>query len=790
MTQGFKVVGSRQPLVDSWQKVAGSAIYGDDVRFPNTLICRLLRSTLPHARILRVDTSRALAMEGVHGVITGADGAAKFGVLPISQDEEAVASDKVRFVGDIVAAIAADDEQTAKAACAAIEVVYERLPTYFDPVKGLDPVEHPIHAWTPDHSNTQKRVDQHFGDVDAAIAGAKVAPHGKFDFIGVGHAFTEPHSVTAVPEADGRMSLYTPTQVPHYVHRALAKVLDMPMHRIRVFRTAVGGGFGGKSDPFPHEMAACLLARKVKRPVRLTFDREEIFLTNRGRHPGTVEVQIPFDENGKIQGMDIKAMIDGGAFSSFGVVTTYYNGVLSQGPYRVPNFRYAGRRVYTNKAPCGAMRGHGAVNCRYAIENVFDMAAEQLGLDPIQMRLDNVLEAYTKTINEFRITSNGIRECLERVRDESGWREKKGNLPFGKGIGVAAGFYISGSVLPIHKSRTPQSTVHLKIDVDGGITAHSMGAEIGQGSDTVIAIAIAEVLGVPMDFIRVKSEDTDTAPLDLGAYSSRGCFMIGNAAREAALVIKAKLSRAAERITAHPADSFDFEDTILTSSEDDSVKVSYFDALTEALADNGALIAKGWYQSARMGGTFKGAGAGLAPAYSFNACVAEVDVDIETGLVKCTTMTLAHDCGRAINRLAVEGQIEGCMHMGLGQALMEEMRYHDGRITNPNLLDYKILGPFETPEMRVIVVESEDKEGPFGAKEAGEGPLIPVLPALGNALYNAVGYRSYDLPVRPEKVFRHLQSLKKDAAKNGGDWQKKTWEMPTNENGNGQENGR
>lgn len=771
MSETFKVVGTRVPLVDAWKKVAGSAVYGDDLRLPGTLRCRLLRSTLAHARIVRIDASRALALPGVRGVVTGADGAAKFGVLPISQDEEAVASDKVRYVGDIVAAVAADDEATAAAACDLIEVVYEKLPEHFDARRGMQKVEEPVHDWTVDGTNIQKRVEQHFGDVPAAVAAAAVAPKGTFRFMGVGHVFTEPHAVTAVPEPDGRISLYSPTQVPHYVHKALAKVLAMPMHRIRVFRTAVGGGFGGKSDPFPHEMAVCLLARKVGKPVRLTFDREEVYLTNRGRHPGEITTQIAFDRTGRILGYDIDALIDGGAFASFGVVTTYYNGVLSQGPYRVPNFRYAGRRVYTNKAPCGAMRGHGAVNCRYSVESVIDMAAEQLRIDPIELRLLNALPPYTKTVNEFRITSNGIVECLTRARDASGWPTKKGRLPFGRGIGVGCGFYISGSALPIHKSRTPQSTVHLKIDVDGGITAHSMGAEIGQGSDTVIAIAVAEILGVPIDFVRVRSEDTDTAPVDLGAYSSRGCFMIGNAAREAALVMREKLARAAERMTGRPADSFVFADAALTSSADPSVRVSYFEALTEALADNGALIASGWYQTPRMGGSFKGAGAGLAPAYSMSAFVAEVDVDLETGLVRCTKVTAAHDCGRALNRLSVEGQIEGCVHMGLGQVLGEEMRYDRGRIQNPSLLDYKIVGVHEMPDVEVVVVESGDREGPFGGKEAGEGPLLPILPAVGNAVYDAIGYRAHSLPIRPEQVFEHLRKLKQSP----GGWTK-TWE--------------
>ncbi|MCG3133059.1 MAG: 4-hydroxybenzoyl-CoA reductase subunit alpha [Planctomycetes bacterium] len=767
----FKVVGSRQPLVDSWKKVTGAAVYGDDVRFPNMLACRVLRSTLPHAKIVRIDTSRAAAMPGVRGIVTGADAKARFGVLPISQDEEALCIEKVRYVGDIVAAVAADDEAAAAAAAAAIEVVYERLPEYTDMKKSAERVAAPIHEWTSDGSNVQKRVDQHFGDVPGALASAAVAPKATFRFMGVGHQFTEPHAVVGVPEPDGRISLYTPTQVPHYVHKALAKVLEMPMHRIRVFRTAVGGGFGGKSDPFPHEMAVCLLARKVGRPVKLVFDREEVFLTNRGRHPGEISAQIGFDAHGKILAYDLDAWIDGGAYASFGVVTTYYNGTLSQGPYRIPNFRYSGRRVYTNKAPCGAMRGHGAVNCRYAVESVIDMACEELKIDPIELRLLNALPAHTKTLNGYRITSNGIVECLTRARDESGWAAKKGKLPFGKGIGVGCGFFISGSALPIHKSRTPQSTVHLKIDVDGGITAHSMGAEIGQGSDTVIAIAVAEILGVPMDFIRVRSEDSDTAPLDLGAYSSRGCFMIGNAAREAAIVVREKLARAAERVTGHPAGDFEFADARVTARSDRKVSLSYFEALTEALADHGAIAASGWYQAPRMGSDYKGAGAGLAPAYSMSAFVAEVDVDLETGIVRCTGVWAAHDCGRAINRLSVEGQIEGCVHMGLGQVLGEEMRYSGGRVSNPSFLDYKILGPKEMPDVRVLVVESNDKEGPFGAKESGEGPLLPILPAVGNALYNAIGMRATSLPVTPDQVFAHLSKLRKSGA-----GFRKTWE--------------
>ena len=359
------------------------------------------------------------------------------------------------------------------------------------------------------------------------------------------HSFTEPIVAIGHYDREGRLHMYSATQVPHYLHRSLSEVLDLPMNRIRVIRPNVGGGFGGKSDPFPHEMICALLSRKCRRPVRITFDREEVFISHHGRHPSEIDVAVGHERRRELSGLEIDALIDGGAYGSFGVVTSYYNGVLAQGPYRIPNFKYRGRRVYTNKPMSGAMRGHGAVNTRYAFEVLFDECARKVGRDPLQLRIDNALPPYTTTINEFRITSNGVVECLEKVRDASGWNDKWGKLPFGHGVGVACSFYISGSALPIHRTRTPQSTVHIKVDMDGGVTVHSMAAEIGQGSDTVLAQCVAEVLGLDLSWIRVKTEDTDLAPVDLGAYSSRMTFMVGNAAIKAAEQVRDQLLRAA-----------------------------------------------------------------------------------------------------------------------------------------------------------------------------------------------------------------------------------------------------
>ncbi len=433
----------------------------------------------------------------------------------------------------------------------------------------------------------------------------------------------------------------------------------------------------------------------------------------------------------------------------------------------MPNFRYHGRRVYTNKPPCGAMRGHGAVNTRFAYEVMIDEAAHELGVDPAEFRIRNALPPNTKTINEFRITTSGIRECVERAVEASGWKDKKGRLPFGEGIGIAGGFYISGSALPIHWDQIPQSTVHLKVDLDGGVTIHSLAAEIGQGSDTMLAQIVAEVLGIPMRMCRVRTQDTDTAPIDLGSYSSRVTFMAGNAARKAAEELRRLLIRAAADLTGYPEEVFVLRDEEVVNVTREDIRVPYLEAVRRAMKDRGALQTSGCYQSPPMGGKFKGAAAGLSPTYSFQAFVVQLRVDLETGRVRVDDVWAAHDCGKALNPIAVEGQIEGSVHMGLGQVLSEEFRFLGGSVRNPSLLDYRTLSATETPRIHPILVETNDPEGPFGAKECGEGPLLPVLPAVANAIYDAIGVRFYELPITADRVWRALQRQKRRAPKHG-----------------------
>jgi len=753
-------IGKPMPYLDARQKVTGQAKYSGDMHFSNMLHVAFLRSPLAHARIKAIDTAKAAALPGVAAVAIGTDLPQPFGILPISQDETAMAVEKVRFVGEIVAAVAAESLQVARQAVRLIEVAYEPLRAFLAPEDSLQPCaeDERIHAHGKNGTNIHKIAELRFNDPRKALERSEVVRTAEFKFSGVTHAFTEPHATVAVWNPDDTLTVISATQVPHYLHRTLASVLGLPMHKIQVKKPALGGGFGGKSDPFPHELITAYLAMKTRRPVKCQFSREEVFLTNHGRHPTQMRLSLGCDRRGKITALDADIVIDGGAYASFGVVTTYYNGVLLQGPYRIDRFGFVTRRVYTNKPQCGAMRGHGAVNPRYAFEIVLDMLAEAVNMDPCDLRLQNFLPAHTLTVGQLRITSNGVADCLKAVRQKSGWDERHGKLPFGRGLGVACGFYISGSALPIIWNRNPQTVVHAKLDFDGRVVMLSGASDIGQGSDTVIAQIAAEVLGLPLERIQVEAADTRLTPVDLGSYSSRVTFMVGNAAKQAAEKLRAEIARAVAREKEVPAEKLLFRDGRVTDGG--KFNIGWDEAVEIAVAGRGAFVESGFYFSPKMGGNFKGAGAGLSPAYSFGAFISEVEVDASTGAVRVLKVWGAHDCGKAINPLAVEGQIEGCIHMGLGQALSEQMRYHDGLIVNANFLDYRIPTALDTPEMDISIIESDDAEGPYGAKEAGEGPIHPVLPSIGNAIYDAVGVRMLELPITPDKVLEKLQAVR------------------------------
>ncbi|HEY7575305.1 MAG TPA: molybdopterin cofactor-binding domain-containing protein, partial [Thermoanaerobaculia bacterium] len=498
----LRVVGRPLPKVDAVAKVTGRTRFADDLFLPRMLHCKLLRSTSPHAEIRAIDVSRAESMTGVAAVLVGRDLPIPYGILPVSQDEHALCLDKVRFIGDPVAAVAAVDEETAEAACREIEVEYADLDAVSSIEDALDAEDPRIHLYGDGH-NVHKAVALEFGDVDAAIAEADLVLEDTFFYEGNTHLPMEQHASLAEWRPDGKLTLWSSTQTPHYVHRALARVLEIPAGRIRVIATPNGGGFGGKSDPFNHEIVVAELSRRTGRPVKICLTREEVFYCHRGRHPVLMWVRTGFRKDGSITGMHFRSYLDGGAYGSYGVASTYYTGALQTVTYPIPAYRFEGLRAFTNKPPCGPKRGHGTPQPRFALEAHLDKAAERLGLDPAEMRLANLLDAGTVTANYIKVGSMGLGACIEKVVAASGFKERRGKLPPGRGLGLACGSYLSGAGLPIYWNAMPHSGVTVQVDRGGGVAAFCGETEIGQGSDTVLAMCVAEVLGVGLQDVRI-----------------------------------------------------------------------------------------------------------------------------------------------------------------------------------------------------------------------------------------------------------------------------------------------
>lgn len=757
----YKMVGHARPYIEAAKKAQGIADYTDDIKIKNTLYCKFVRSTYAHAKIKSINSSKAVALAGVKAVITGKELPIKFGVLPISEDETAMAVEKTRYIGEIVVAIAADTEEIASEACKLVEVDFTLLRPFFNMKESCEDVgtDEQIHSHCKFNNNIHKKAELRFGNQREGLDNADHKIKVDFDFQGLNHGFTEPHAATAWWDENG-LTIITATQVPHYLHRYLAKVLDVPMNQIRVIKPYLGGGFGGKSDPFPHEIIVSHLSRILGQPVKVRLNREEVFLTNHGRHPTTMSMEMGMSDEGKFEVLDADIIIDGGAYGSFGVVTSYYNGVLLQAPYKIDNFGFKTRRVYTNKPQCGAMRGHGAVNSRYAVETIIDRLAEEIKMDPCKLRLKNFLDEKTITVGQYRITSNGSVESLKKVMVQSEWKNKFRKLPEGHGVGVACGFFISGSALPIHRNEYPQSVVHLKVDMDGRVLITSGASDIGQGSDTMLAIIVAEVLSLSMDNIFLVAADTTLTPIDLGSYSSRVTFMAGNAAKQAAEKLRKKILDTVAKINEVNTSELRLQNERVFTN-DEKVNLSWVEAIENATRKVGALSTSGAYNSPKLGGDFKGAGAGLSPSYSFGAVISEVKVDKDTGHVRVVNIWGAHDAGKALNPLAVEGQLEGSWHMGLGQAISEQMKFKDGLLLNGNLVDYKIPTTKDTPQIHTNIVETIDPEGPFGAKECGEGAIHPVIPSIANAIYDAVGVRVTSLPITSEEVLKAIKKRKR-----------------------------
>jgi 4-hydroxybenzoyl-CoA reductase subunit alpha len=820
-------------MIDAAEKTTGSGKYTDDLSVLGMMVGKILHSPYPHARIERIDSSRAERLNGVVAVITGKDAPNPYGILPVGHDEHALALDKVRYVGDNVACVVAVSDAVAEAALELIDVEYDILPGYFDPEESMKAQTDLIHHNKP--GNLEKDYHHIFGDPDTGFAEADHVAEARFIANEVTHAAMEPHSTLASFEIDphtgkpGRLTVWSSTQVPYYLQHKLSLVLEMPMQQIRVIKPLVGGGFGGKSEVIPLEIIAAVAARKAQAPVKITYTREEVFWAHRGRPRTIIDLKTGVKNDGRITAVKARVVQDGGAYCSYGVVTILYSGALLGALYDIPNIQYDGYRVLTNKPACGAMRGHGTVNVRFAFESQLDELAAKIGMDPAEIRQQNLLQPPCITVNGLRVQSYGLPECIEKTVERSGWKKRKGKLPKGRGLGIACSHYVSGAANSIIRSDMPHSTVNIKIDRDGGVVVYTGASEIGQGSDTMTAQVAAEVLGCSLSRVRVIAADTDLTPIDIGSYSSRVTFMAGNATLWAAQEVKKAIAAAAAKKMGCEVENLVFRDDAifqrnhLESAKDESAqtvrgpdgreapsphgspltaqslqspeatvsgrvdgqilrgslqqkrkdegpkdRMTFEEAVVAAIDFHGALTGTGSYAPPpeARGGKHKGAGVGPSPAYSYSAQVAEVSVDEETGEVTVHKVWAAHDCGRALNPVSVEGQIIGSVWMGMGQALTEEMIWKDGMLMNPGLLEYRSPSSVESPEVEPIIVESVDPEGPFGAKECSEGSLAATIPAIANAIYDAVGVRLHESPFTPERVLAALRAKRNAKALN------------------------
>lgn len=754
-----RYVGKSIPRLDGPEKVTGRARYAGDLALPGMLVGRLLRSPVAHARIVSIDVSRAAALPGVKAVITGRDTPGiKYGnwrLFPDSQDETPLAIDKVRFIGDEVAAVAAIDADVAEEALGLIRVEYEPLPAVFDVKAALAagaPLVHDEGKLTSNIS-LDRKID--VGDVDAALAAADYVREDTFTTHAVSHAYLEPCACLAEADLEGRITLWTSTQTPYIVQCLLASTLGLRENDVRVIKPHVGGGFGGKMELRKWEFCAAFLARKTGRPVKFVLGRDEELATGRRRHAMTIRSRVGFRRDGTIAGKDVEVHLDGGAYNSMGPTATFLCGNFGAMLYRHPAYRYRGYHVYTNKPPAGAMRGFGAPQALFAMESQMNLAAAELGVDPIELRLRNAMVTGDEIPGVSRISSCGLRESLTKVAEATRWKERRAALPAGKGMGVACYSFITGGVFNWFDTQYDFASAEVRAFDDGTVHLLTMASDIGQGADTVLRQILAESLGISIERIRLTAADTAVTPkADLGTWGSRVTLMAGNAILKAAAQVKEELSAVVSArfgLNVIHDVSFGGDRVYATARPDRGLGFGEAVALAMKANRGGAVVGRAGYTPRAKGL--------VSPAFSFGAQVAEVDVDRDTGVVRVEKITTVHDCGRPINPMAVEGQLDGSIHMGLGFALCEDLVVKDGKTLNTTFLDYKIPAAEDMPVSESYTVDTYEPEGPFGAKESGEGLVSPTAPAVAEAVHQATGWRCMDLPITPEKVLRGTGKL-------------------------------
>lgn len=757
--------------VDAEDKVTGRAIFTDDIFLPGMLYGKIKRSPYAHAKILRINTSKAEALPGVKCVITGKDfPGIKLGnpeAFKELADKDCLCIDKVRFVGDEVAAVAAVDEETAQEALDLIEVEYEVLPAVFDAVEALKDGAPQIHAHGT--NNISIKTTMRAGDTDKAFEEADYTDKRYYKTQMITHCALEPHGAVAKYE-NNQWTVWTTTQGAYVSRFWIARGLGVPESQVRVIKPYVGGGFGGKLDAFPHELCACLMAKKTGHPVKIVLSRDEVFYATRVRHAITFEIESAFTKDGKLLAKRCQHILDGGAYGGSGIAANALSLIWANFPYKIPNIDMTARRAYTNRPAAGAMRGYSACQVHFANEIHMDEVADELKIDPVELRKINGCTPGYEGPTGLKITSCAFNETLDEASKAIHWQERKDNLKPFEGIGIAGSAFVSGTGFPVLVTpRYASASTTVRLNREGYATVFTGANEIGQGSDTVMTMIVAEELGLSMDEVKLVQSDTTLTPFDAGSFGSRVTFLAGNSTRRAVADAKLKLLEVVAEKWGCKVEDIKMKDHRVFKIDDPEKNISYNEAvfMYEEKHFGRCVVGVGSYAHEGDKDIYVKHRGNYAPAYSFSTAAARVEVDEETGNIDVYDFIFAHDCGRALNRRAVEGQIEGSVALGLAFACFEECVFDEnGRMKNPSFRDYRFPTALDMPNIQTIICGEPDAEGPFGAKEAGEGSTAPVTPAIISAINRATGLKFNELPVTPEKIWRALKEEKAREALN------------------------
>jgi 4-hydroxybenzoyl-CoA reductase subunit alpha len=767
----FSVIGKRVPRVDAREKVTGEAKYAADYSLPDMLWCKVLRSPYAHARILNIDTSRAERLPGVKAVVTGKDfGGWTWGWMPATRDEPPVAVDKVRYMAEAVAGVAAIDEDTAEEACELIKVDYEELPGVFDPEEALQDGAPKVHDYVK--NNISVEYHWNFGDVEKAFAESHIVREDRFRTSRATHGYVEPPAILAYYDPTGYITVWAAKQSPYFHYRHLAACFRLPLSKVRVIQPFVGAGFGGtKNDSLAGDFCAVLLSKMTGKPVKYIESMEEELMTSRRRHSMIVYSKMGANKDGTLTAIHHRVIADGGGYTAVGPLSLYLAGFATTLPYKLSNFKYDAYRAFTNNPMGAAMRGHGITHTRFAAEIQMEMIAEELGIDPVEMRMRNVIEnpkpgAVYETVNKLMLKTCGLKEAIQRVTEDSLWRDrdkmprKEGDISWG--VGISGTSYLGGARQLGHQS----CAAIIRICEDGTVNLITGATDAGQGSDTVLCMIAAEELGVKLEDVDIKRVDTAYTPVDPGSYGSRVTILAGQATQKAAREAKKQLLEAAAQTwQVEPGDVEIREGKVFVIS--DPEKSMSFDRLARiaSYSGTGAVILGTGYSSYGLEPLDLNTGTGNGgTSYSFTAHSARVGVDLETGEITVPDFTIASDCGRLLSPIQAESQIEGASIQGLGQTIYEDFIMDRGKTLNPTFLDYKMPLSMDVPNIKLIDVETDDPDGPFGAKEASEGSIVSAPPAVVSAIHDATGVWFKELPVTAEKVAKALKDKSKKPA--------------------------